>query len=221
MNQRKTLYPATKSYDSGTIPVSDGHHIYYEQGGNPDGKPAVYVHGGPGGGSGPGQRRVFDPDRYRVVLFDQRGCGRSTPYGSIDHNTTWHLVEDMERLREHLGIDRWQVCGGSWGSTLSMAYAIHYPQRVTELILRGIFTLRQLELDWYYKDGASRIFPDEWQKFIAPIPESERDDPISAYHARLTGDDSKVRIEAARAWSTWEGKYHQPAATAPADRPFR
>ena len=202
---RQSLYPPCEAFDSGTLAVSDGHHIYYEQSGNPDGKCAVYLHGGPGGGASAGQRRVFDPDRYRVVLFDQRGCGRSTPYGSIENNTTWHLVEDLERLREHLGIDRWQVCGGSWGSTLSMAYAISHPDRVTELILRGIFTLRGSELDWYYKDGASRIFPDEWQKFIAPIPEPERDDLISAYYRRLTGDDSEVKKEAARAWSMWEG----------------
>lgn len=205
MSELRTLYPAIEPYDSGMLSVGDGHEIYYEQSGNPNGKVAVYVHGGPGGGSSAGQRRVFDPSQYRIVLFDQRGCGRSTPFASLDNNTTWDLVADMEKLRRHLDIKRWQVCGGSWGSTLALAYAQTHPDSVTELVLRGIFTLRQSELDWYYQYGASRIFPDEWEKFIAPIPESERDNLMQAYHKRLTGDDQSVQLEAARAWSMWEG----------------
>ena len=205
MSERKSFYPEIEPFDRGMIAVGDGHEMYYEQSGNPDGKPAVYVHGGPGGGCSPGQRRVFDPDKYRIVLFDQRGCGRSTPFASIENNTTWHLVADMELLRKHLGISRWQVCGGSWGSTLGLSYAISHPESVTELILRGIFTLRKAEIDWYYQGGASRIFPDAWENFIAPIPQQERGDLVSAYYRRLTSEDANIRIEAARAWSMWEG----------------
>jgi len=201
----RDLYPPVEPYDSGMLDVGDGHVIYYEQSGNPEGKPAVYVHGGPGGGCSPGQRRVFDPAKYRIVLFDQRGCGRSTPFASLDHNTTWHLVADMELLRHHLGLESWQVCGGSWGSTLSLAYAVTHPGRVDELILRGIFTLRRSELEWYYQYGASRIFPDEWEKFLAPIPDDERGDLMQAYYRRLIGDDDDERLRAAKAWSTWEG----------------
>ena len=205
METRRSLYPAIQSYDSGMLPVTDGHEIYYEQSGNPNGKPAIYLHGGPGGGCNPGQRRVFDPDKYRIILFDQRGCGRSKPFASLANNTTWDLVEDMERLRKHLDIEQWQVCGGSWGSTLALAYAQTYPNYVAELILRGIFTLRQSELDWYYQYGASRIFPDEWEKFLAPIPLDEQQNLIEAYYARLTGDDEDIQVQAARAWSMWEG----------------
>ena len=205
MTERKSFYPEIEPFDRGMLAVGDGHEMYYEQSGNPDGKPAVYVHGGPGGGSSPGQRRVFDPDKYRIILFDQRGCGRSTPFASIESNTTWHLVADMEMLREHLGINQWQVCGGSWGSTLGLSYAITHPESVTELILRGIFTLRKSEIDWYYQGGAARIFPDAWEDFIAPIPEEEREDLVSAYYRRLTSEDSATQIEAARAWSMWEG----------------
>ncbi len=205
MSELRTLYPAIEPYDSGMLSVGNGHEIYYEQSGNPNGKPAVYLHGGPGGGSSPGQRRVFDPDCYRIVLFDQRGCGRSTPFASLENNTTWDLVSDMEQLRMHLQIERWQVCGGSWGSTLALAYAQTHPDPVTELILRGIFTLRQSELDWYYQYGASRIFPDEWEKFLAPIPHTEHENLMQAYYQRLTGDDKTTRLEAARAWSMWEG----------------
>ena len=205
MTERRSFYPQIDPYNHGMLEVSNGHEIYYEQSGNPDGKPAVYVHGGPGGGCSPGQRRVFDPEKYRIILFDQRGCGRSRPFASLENNTTWDLVADMERLREHIGIEQWQVCGGSWGSTLSLAYAQTHPERVTELILRGIFTLRKSELDWYYQGGAARIFPDEWEKFVAPIPESERGNFIEAYYQRLTSDDKDIQLEAARAWSIWEG----------------
>ena len=204
-DQRRTFHPLTEPFDSGHLEVSGGHEIYYEQSGNPDGKPAVYLHGGPGGGSNPAQRRVFDPERYRIILFDQRGCGKSKPFASLENNTTWDLVADLERLRRHLGIESWQVCGGSWGSTLALAYAESHPEVVTELVLRGIFTLRQAELEWYYQSGASRIFPDEWEKFLAPIPENERDNLIDAYYRRLTGDDQTVMKQAARAWSQWEG----------------
>ena len=187
------------------LAVGDGHQMYFEECGNPNGKPAVYVHGGPGGGSNPGQRRVFDPQKYRIILFDQRGCGKSTPTASLENNTTWDLVADMEKLREHLSIERWQVCGGSWGSTLSLAYAQTHPEKVTELILRGIFTLRKTELDWYYQGGAANLFPDEWEKFVQPIPLAERDDMISAYYRQLTSENKQAQIIAARAWSIWEG----------------
>jgi proline iminopeptidase len=205
MTERRSFYPRIDPYNHGMLEVSDGHEIYYEQSGNPDGKPAVYIHGGPGGGCSPGQRRVFDPEKYRIILFDQRGCGRSRPFASLENNTTWDLVADMERLREYFGIEKWQVCGGSWGSTLSLAYAQTHPERVTELILRGIFALRESELDWYYQGGAARIFPDEWEKFTAPIPESDRGNFIEAYYQRLTSDDKDIQLEAARAWSIWEG----------------
>ena len=218
MTSYRNLYPEIEPYDSGLLAVGNGHQIYYEQSGNPKGKPAVYIHGGPGGGCNGGQRRVFDPNKYRIILFDQRGCGRSLPFASLENNTTWDLVADMERLREHLGIQQWQVCGGSWGSTLSMAYAQTHPQQVSELILRGIFTLRKSELDWYYQagnssdnpsnqssGGAASIFPDEWEKFVQPIPPTERQDMITAYYSRLTGDDKQQQLEAARAWSIWEG----------------
>ncbi len=202
---RRVPYPEVEPYETGRLRVGGAHEIYYEQCGNPHGKPAVFVHGGPGGGIEPAHRRFWDPNAYRIVLFDQRGCGRSAPYASLEDNTTWHLVSDMEKLREHLGIDRWQVFGGSWGSTLSLAYAQAHPERVTELVLRGIFLLREQEIRWYYQDGASRIFPDAWESFLAPIPEDERTDLVRAYHRRLVSDDPDVRLEAARAWSVWEG----------------
>lgn len=205
MTTLRTLYPAIEPIRSGHLPVSGGHEVYYEEAGAENGKPVIFVHGGPGGGAGPTYRRLFDPAAYRIILFDQRGCGRSKPHASLEHNTTWDLVADMERLREHLKIDRWQVFGGSWGSTLSLAYAVTHPDRVSELILRGIFLLRRRELDWYYGGGAAAIFPDEWEKYLAPIPEAERDDMIAAYYRRLTSDDAAVRLEAARAWSMWEG----------------
>lgn len=203
--KRKPAYPPIEPYESGKLEVSGGHSIYFEEVGNPKGKPAVFVHGGPGAGAQPFDRRFFDPERYRVVLFDQRGCGRSTPHASLEENTTWRLIEDMERLRQHLKIDRWLVFGGSWGSTLSIAYAETHPKSVTELVLRGIFLLRKKEISWFYQEGASAIFPDEWEKYLAPIPEEERDDLVAAYYKRLTSEDKKVRLEAARAWSQWEG----------------
>ena len=185
--------------------VSDVHELYFDECGNPEGKPVVFLHGGPGAGSNAAVRRFFDPARYRVVVFDQRGCGRSRPHASLEANTTWDLVADVERLREHLNIDRWQVFGGSWGSTLALAYAEQHPGRVTELLLRGIFLLRPAELQWFYQEGASRLFPDYWQDYIAPIPLAERGDLIAAHYRRLTGDDRAAQLASARAWSVWEG----------------
>ena len=201
---RRTLYPPIEPYRTGRLRVSPLHEIHYEESGNPAGKPVVFVHGGPGGGTDPKQRCFFDPARYRIVLFDQRGCGRSVPHASLEENTTWDLVADMERLRETLGIERWQVFGGSWGSTLALAYAQTHPQRVSELVLRGIFLLRRKEIEWFYQRGASLLFPDAWEGFLAPIPEAERGDLLRAYHRRLTSEDPQVRAEAARAWSVWE-----------------
>jgi proline iminopeptidase len=204
--QRRTLYPEIEPYRTGRLKVSDLHEIYFEECGNPKGKPVLFVHGGPGGGTDPNQRRFFDPDAYRIILFDQRGCGKSTPYAELRENTTWDLVRDMERLRGELGIDKWQVFGGSWGSTLALAYAETHPERVTELVLRGIFLLRKREIDWFYQEGASYLFPDAWEDYLAPIPESERGDLLHAYYERLTSSDAKVRQEAARAWSVWEAR---------------
>jgi proline iminopeptidase len=201
----RQLYPPIEPYDTGYLDVGDGHQIYYEQCGNPRGKPAVFVHGGPGGGGDVNARRFFDPAGYRIVIFDQRGAGRSRPHASLEANTTWHLVADMERLREHLGIERWLVFGGSWGSTLSLAYAETHPSRVTELVLRGIFLLRRKEIEWFYQYGASMIFPERWAEFLAPIPVEERGDLLAAYHRRLLSPDPNVQLEAARAWSIWEG----------------
>jgi len=203
---RRTFYPEIEPHRSGRLKVSDLHEIYWEESGNPQGKPAVFVHGGPGGGTEPKQRRFFDPATYRIVLFDQRGSGQSTPYASLVDNTTQHLIADMEKLRVHLEIDTWQVFGGSWGSTLALAYAEAHPTRVTELVLRGIFLLRKIEIDWFYQRGADAIFPDAWEDYLAPIPLEERGDMIQAYHRRLTSDDPVVRVEAAKAWSIWEGR---------------
>ncbi|MEN8820152.1 MAG: prolyl aminopeptidase [Abyssibacter sp.] len=200
----KTLYPELPARVTGTLPPEDGHTVWFEESGNPDGIPVVFVHGGPGGGTQPLYRRFFDPDRYRIVLFDQRGCGRSTPHAELEHNNTWALVSDMERLREQLDIEAWVVFGGSWGSTLSLAYSQNHPDRCLAIILRGIFLLRQQELEWFYQDGASRMYPDAWQRYYHAIPEAERDDLLQAYYRRLTHDDPDVRIPAARAWSTWE-----------------
>jgi proline iminopeptidase len=202
---RKTLHPEIEPYNSGRLGVSALHEIYFEECGNPQGKPIVMVHGGPGGGSNATMRRFHDPRRYRIILFDQRGCGRSVPNASLEENTTWDLVADMEKLRAHLAIERWQLCGGSWGSTLALAYAQKHPERVTELILRGIFMLRQAELRWFYQEGCSWLYPDAFEAYQRPIPEAERGDMISAYHRRLTSPDRAVRLEAARAWSIWEG----------------
>jgi proline iminopeptidase len=201
----RTLYPDIEPYDSGMLAVDSRHTLYYEQCGNPKGKPVVLLHGGPGAGCSAKMRRFHDPRRYRIVLFDQRGSGRSTPHADLVDNTTWDLVADIERLRDVLGIDRWQVFGGSWGSTLALAYAQCHPQRVTELVLRGIFMLRRWELEWFYQEGASRLFPEAWQQYVSVIPEAERGDMISAFHRRLTSDDASTQLAAARAWSVWEG----------------
>ena len=202
---RRGLYPPVEPRNHGYLVVGNGHDIYWEECGNPAGKPAVFLHGGPGAGCDTRARRFFDPARYRIVLFDQRGCGRSRPHASLEHNTTWDLVVDIEQLREHLGIQRWQVFGGSWGSTLALAYAEAHPARVTELVLRGIFLLREHELDWFYQQGASTLFPDRWEDYIAPIPAAERGDLMRAFHRRLTGTDRAAAIAAARAWAVWEG----------------
>jgi len=203
------LYPDIEPYDSGHMPTSGKHKIYYEQSGNPEGLPVVVLHGGPGGGTSPNLRCYFNPDGYRIILLDQRGCGKSTPHASedisLEDNTTWHLVADIEALRQKLGIDKWVVFGGSWGSTLSLAYALTHPEHVSGLILRGIFLVRKTELDWFYQEGASHIYPDIWEKFIAPIPEAERDDLLSAYVKRLNGPDRAESIRCALAWSGWEG----------------
>src|SRR6201996_4931268 len=204
---RRGYYAAIEPYRTGRLRVSPVHEIYYEESGNPQGKPAVFLHGGPGGGTDPSMRQFFDPKRYRIVLLDQRGCGRSRPHASLIDNTTWHLVLDIESVRELLGIDRWLVFGGSWGSTLALAYAQAHPERVTELVLRGIFMLRRWELDWFYQNsgGAAAFYPDLWEQYIAPIPDAERGDMIRAYYRRLTSTDPKVLREAATAWSVWEG----------------
>lgn len=203
---RRTLYPELSPHRSGRLRVDGLHEIYWEESGNPVGKPAVFVHGGPGGGCDPNQRRYFDPAVYRIILFDQRGCGRSTPHAELRANTTWDLVADMERLRETLGVKQWLVFGGSWGSTLGLAYAQTHPERVSELVLRGIFLLRQKEVRWFYQEGASVLFPDAWEGFLTPIPEAERGDLLTAYHRRLTSDNEAQRLEAARAWSMWEAR---------------
>ncbi|MGH1550671.1 prolyl aminopeptidase [Leifsonia poae] len=205
----RTLYPEIEPYDSGMLDVGDGQQLYWEVSGNPEGKPVVFLHGGPGGATTPAHRRLFDPERYRIVLFDQRMCGRSLPHASepeadLAVNTTWHLVEDIERLREHLGVERWQVFGGSWGSTLALAYAETHPERVTELVLRGIFTLRAQELDWFYEGGAAALFPDLWEGFLEPVPPAERGHLIRAYQRLLADPDPAVHQPAAIAWSRWE-----------------
>jgi proline iminopeptidase len=201
----RTLYPEIEPYDTGMLKVSDLHTLYYEQSGNPNGKPVVFLHGGPGGGTNPKCRRFFDPAVYRIVLFDQRGCGKSTPHAELHENTTWNLVNDIERIRGHLGIDRWQVFGGSWGSTLALAYAQTHPERVTELVLRGIFMLRRWELEWFYQKGCDALYPDAWETYLKAIPAVEHGDLMSAYYRRLTSSDPVERVEAARAWSVWEG----------------
>ncbi len=204
--QRRTLYPPIEPYRSGHLDVGDGHSLYWELSGNPDGKPAVFLHGGPGGGSSPEHRRQFNPDAYNILVFDQRGAGKSTPHAGLDNNTTWHLVEDIEKLRAEVAkVDKWLVFGGSWGSTLSLAYAQTHPERVTELVLRGVFLFDSYEIDWLYKDGgAAALYPDYWQEFVGLIPEDERSDLVEAYRKRLTGDDADERLRAAKAWSAWE-----------------
>ncbi|MEU4811978.1 prolyl aminopeptidase [Nocardia fluminea] len=206
----RTLYPTIEPFEQGLLDVGDGQSMYWEVSGDPDGKPVVFVHGGPGGGTGPLQRRFFDPAVYRIVLFDQRGCGKSMPHiadgASLESNTTPNLIADMESLRAHLGIERWQVFGGSWGSTLGLAYAQAHPERVTELVLRGIFLLRRKEIDWYYNGAAGNVYPAEWAGFLAPVPVEERgDDLVEVYHRLLHSPDPQVALDAAVAWSTWEG----------------
>ena len=202
---RLTLYPPIEPYRSGMLKVTGGHEMYFEECGNPAGQPVLMVHGGPGGGSNPNMRRYHDPQRYRIILFDQRGCGRSTPNASLEANTTWDLVADMEQLRSELRLERWQLLGGSWGSTLALAYAERHPERVEALILRGVFLLRRAELEWFYQDGCGWIFPEDFEAFQRLIPAAERGDMIAAYHRRLTGPDRAVRVAAAKAWSIWEG----------------
>ena len=205
--ERRGLYPPIEPFRTGFLRVCDLHELYFEESGNPDGKPAVFLHGGPGGGTDEKMRTFFNPKVYRIVLFDQRGCGKSRPHASLVDNTTWHLVADIERLREHLGIERRLVFGGSWGSTLALAYAQTHPGKVTELVLRGIFLLRKWEIDWFYQNpgGAAALYPDLWEPYIAMIPEQERSDMVRAYYNRLTSDDPKVVQPAARIWSVWEG----------------
>ncbi len=201
----RSLYPEIEPFNSGTLAVSPLHTLYYEESGNPKGKPVVFLHGGPGGGTNPKCRRFFDPVIYRIVLFDQRGCGKSTPHAELTDNTTWDLVADIERLRTHLSIARWQVFGGSWGSTLALAYAQTHPDKVTELVLRGIFLLRRKELEWFYQEGCNSLYADAWETYRDAIPEVERADMMSAYYRRLTSPDARTRVAAARAWSVWEG----------------
>jgi proline iminopeptidase len=205
MSELRGLYPEIEPYETGFLDTGDGHSVYYERVGTRGAKPAVFLHGGPGGGISPSHRRLFDPALYEL-LFDQRGCGKSTPNASLENNTTWHLVSDIERLRELVGAEKWLVFGGSWGSTLALAYAEKHPERVSELVLRGIYTLTRAELAWYYQFGVSEMFPDKWERFQAPIPEGERHDMMAAYRKRLTGTDREKQVEAAIAWSTWEGE---------------
>ncbi|MCF2972245.1 prolyl aminopeptidase [Synechococcus sp. Nb3U1] len=200
----RDLYPPIQPYDQGMLVVSPLHTLHYEQCGDPAGKPVIFLHGGPGGGIDPVYRQYFDPQRWRVVLFDQRGCGQSRPYAELRENTTWDLVADIEKLRQHLQIERWVVFGGSWGSTLALAYSQTHPEACLGLILRGIFLLRSFEIRWFYQSGASHLFPEAWQHYLAPIPPEERDDLLGAYHRRLTHPDQEVRLQAARAWAIWE-----------------
>nr|WP_246166367.1 prolyl aminopeptidase [Sphingomonas sinipercae] len=206
--QRRGLYPEFEPYETGMLDVGDGHSLYWELSGNPDGKPVVFLHGGPGGGSSPSHRRQFNPGKYKILVFDQRGCGKSKPFASLENNTTWDLIDDIEKLRTRVAkVDKWMVFGGSWGSTLALAYAQTYPDRVTELVLRGIFLFQQYELDWLYAEGgASSIYPDGWDEFVAPIPQEERADLLQAYRKRLTSDDKQTQIAAAQAFSRWEGR---------------
>ena len=204
MSEVFSLYPPIEPFNSGYM-ERDGHQIYYEQCGNPNGKPAVFLHGGPGGGGSIAVRRFFNPEKYNIVIFDQRGCGRSMPHGCLENNTTWDLVDDIEALKNMLEIETWLVFGGSWGSTLSLAYSQTYPTSVSEMVLRGIFMLRKKELDWFYQEGASKIFPEAWEKFLEPIDVNQRDNLMSAYHKIFTSDDEDKKLSAAIAWSVWEG----------------
>lgn len=206
MSELRSFYPEIEPFETGFLEVGDGHRVYWERVGTKGAKPAVFLHGGPGGTISPTQRRLFDPALYDVILFDQRGCGKSTPNASLEANTTWHLVADVERLREMIGAETWLVFGGSWGSTLALAYAEKHPERVSELVLRGIYTLTKAELDWYYQFGVSEMFPDKWERFQAPIPEDERHEMMAAYRRRLVGDNREEQMACARAWSLWEGE---------------
>ena len=199
------LFPNIEPFNTFHLPVSDLHTIYVEESGNKNGKPVIFLHGGPGGGVDPKYRRYFNPDKWRIIMFDQRGCGKSTPFAELKENTTWDLVDDIEKIRNHLSIDNWVVFGGSWGSTLSLAYSQTYPNSCKGLILRGIFLVRKKEIDWFYQEGANNIFPDRWESFSAPIPVEKRNNLMQAYYEILTGDDHSKKIEAAKAWSTWEG----------------
>ena len=211
----RDLYPPIEPYNQGKLKVSELHTIHYEESGNPQGKPVVFLHGGPGGGIVPMYRQYFDPQKWRIVIFDQRGCGQSTPYAELRENTTWDLVSDIEKLREHLNVERWVVFGGSWGSTLALAYSQTHPNSCKGLILRGIFMLRSSEICWFYQEGANNIYPDAWQEYLKPIPPEERDDLLSAFYKRLTDEDRRVRVAAARAWSVWEASTSKliPSAT--------
>ncbi len=202
----QALYPEIKPYARHTLAVEAPHELYVDESGMPEGLPVVFIHGGPGGGCDALSRRFFDPTLYRIVTFDQRGCGRSTPHASLENNTTAHLVADMEKIREHLGIEQWVLFGGSWGSTLALAYAQAHPERVLGLVLRGIFLCRPQDLQWFYQEGASHVFPDYWEDYIAPIPAAERAELIPAFYKRLTGDDQIAQMHAAKAWSVWEGR---------------
>ncbi len=201
----RTFYPEIEPYRTGFLEVPDNHTLYWEECGNPQGKPILFLHGGPGMGVDPYHRRFFNPEKYRIILFDQRGCGKSRPFSSLENNTTWDLVEDIERLRDHLQVDQWVVFGGSWGSTLALAYAIKHPEPVKGLILRGIYLCRPKEIQWYYQSGAHHIFPDVWESYVAPIPVSERNDFVRAYYKRLTSSNTEERLQAAKAWAGWEG----------------
>ncbi|KJS12124.1 MAG: proline iminopeptidase [Hoeflea sp. BRH_c9] len=206
MSELRKYYPEIEPFETGFLDTGDGHRIYWERAGTKGAKPAVFLHGGPGGGFSGVHRRLFDPALYDMILFDQRGCGRSTPFASLENNTTWHLVADIERLREMAGFEQWLVFGGSWGSTLALAYAETHPERVSQLVVRGIYTLTRAELDWYYQFGVSEMFPDKWERFLAPIPESGRGDLMAAYRTLLVGDDPIRQMAAAKAWSAWEGE---------------
>ncbi len=198
-------YPETEPFRTGRLKVSPIHEIYFEEVGNPKGKPVCFIHGGPGGGIEPSHRRYFDPKAFRIILFDQRGCGQSTPYAELKENTTWDLVSDIEKLRQHVGVEKWIVFGGSWGSTLSLLYAETHPDRVAAMVLRGIFLCRKKEIKWFYQEGASHIFPEVWEEYVRPIPPEERGDFVSAFYKRLTSPNRDVRLQAAKAWSMWEG----------------
>ncbi len=200
----KQLYPEIEPYNQFDLKVSDLHTIHVEESGNINGKPVIFLHGGPGGGIEPVYRQYFDPEKWRIIVFDQRGCGQSTPHAELQENTTWDLIADIENIRQHLEIDKWVVFGGSWGSTLSLSYAITHPDRCKALVLRGIFMIRKKEINWFYQDGTSNIYPDAWEHYLRPIPEDERHDLVAAYYKRLTSNDDSVRIEAAKAWSIWE-----------------